>query len=60
MNMVNWLAADEDLISVRPKAPDSQQLNLNQKQMRTILLGGIFGLPLLIIVAGFTVWFPPE
>ena len=57
MNMVNWLAADEDLISIRAKAPDSQTLTLNQKQMRTILLGGIFGLPLLIIAAGFTVWF---
>ncbi|MBI4166196.1 MAG: GldG family protein [Acidobacteria bacterium] len=57
MNMVNWLAADEDLISIRPKAPDSQTLTLNQKQMRTILLGGIVGLPLLIILAGTTVWF---
>jgi ABC-type uncharacterized transport system involved in gliding motility auxiliary subunit len=57
MNMVNWLAADEDLISIRAKPPDSQTLTLNQKQMRTILLGGIFGLPLLIIVAGTTVWF---
>ncbi len=57
MNMVNWLAADEDLISIRAKPPDSQQLTLNQKQMRTIFLGGVAGLPLLIIVAGTTVWF---
>jgi ABC-type uncharacterized transport system involved in gliding motility auxiliary subunit len=57
MNMVNWLAADEDLISIRPKTPDAQQLNLNQKQMRTIFLGGVVGLPLLIIIAGTAVWF---
>ncbi len=57
MNMVNWLAADEDLISIRAKPPDSQQLTMTQKQMRTVFLGGVAGLPLLIIAAGFTVWF---
>jgi len=57
MNMVNWLSADEDLISIRPKPPQSQQLNLTRKQMRTLFFGGIVGLPLLIIVAGTTVWF---
>lgn len=57
MNMVNWLAADEDLMSIRPKPRDSQQLTLNQKQMRTIFLGGVVGLPLLIILAGAAVWF---
>lgn len=56
MNMVNWLSADEDLISIRPKPPESQQLNLTAKQMRTLLFGGVFGLPVLIIAAGVTVW----
>ena len=57
MNMVNWLAADEDLISIRPKPKDSQQLTLTQKQMRTVFLGGVVGLPLLIVLAGAAVWF---
>lgn len=56
MNMVDWLSADEDLISIRPKPPESQQLNLTTQQMRKLLFGGVFGLPLLIIVAGTTVW----
>mgnify|MGYP001560600205 CR=1 FL=1 len=56
MNMVKWLSADEDLISIRPKPPESQQLNLTTKQMRTLLFGGVFGLPVLIIAAGVTVW----
>jgi ABC-type uncharacterized transport system involved in gliding motility auxiliary subunit len=56
MNMVNWLSADEDLISVRPKPPESQQLNLTAKQMRTLLFGGVLGLPVLIIILGFSVW----
>lgn len=56
MNMVNWLSADEDLISIRPKPPESQELNLTSAQMRRIFFGGVLGLPLLIIAAGFTVW----
>ena len=56
MNMVNWLSADEDLISVRPKPPESQQLNLNARQMSRILYLGVIGLPLLIIAAGVGVW----
>jgi len=56
MNMVNWLSADEDLISIRPKPPESQQLNLTTQQMRKLLFGGVLGLPVLIIVAGITVW----
>lgn len=56
MNVVNWLSADEDLISIRPKPPESQQLNLNPQQMRRILYLGVLGLPLLIIAAGITVW----
>lgn len=56
MNMVNWLSADEDLISIRPKPPESQQLNLTNAQMSRLFYGGVIGLPLLIIVAGFTVW----
>jgi len=56
MNTINWLSADEDLISVRPKPQDSQHLDMNARQMRGLLLGGVLGLPLLIIVAGTLVW----
>jgi ABC-type uncharacterized transport system involved in gliding motility auxiliary subunit len=56
MNMVNWLSADEDLISIRPKPPESQQLNLTARQMQKLLFGGVLGLPLLIIIAGTSVW----
>lgn len=56
MNMVNWLSAEEDLISIRPKTPESQQLNMNAQQMRRVLYLGVLGLPLLIVAAGATVW----
>jgi ABC-type uncharacterized transport system involved in gliding motility auxiliary subunit len=56
MNTVNWLSADEDLISIRPKPRESQQLNLNAKQMRNLLVFGVLGLPLLIVGLGVGVW----
>jgi len=56
MNSLNWLSADVDLISIRPQPQESQQLNLTVKQMRQVLILGVLGLPLLIIIAGVTVW----
>jgi len=56
MNMVNWLTAEEDLISIRPKPPESQHLDLTQAQMRKILFLGVIGMPILIIVGGVGVW----
>ncbi|HET7841280.1 MAG TPA: GldG family protein [Terriglobia bacterium] len=56
MNMVNWLSAEEDLISIRPKPPENQHLDLNEQQMRRIFYLGVLGIPLLIIAAGFSVW----
>lgn len=56
MNMLSWLAAEEDMISIRPKPPESQHLDLTASQMRSILLLGVLGLPLLIVAAGTIVW----
>jgi ABC-type uncharacterized transport system involved in gliding motility auxiliary subunit len=56
MNAVNWLAAEEDMISIRPKPPEDQHLNVTQRQMNNILYFGVIGLPLLIIAAGTSVW----
>jgi len=56
MNMINWLSADVDLISVRPKPPESQHLMMNAAQMGRLLWLGVIGLPLLIVVAGTLVW----
>ena len=56
MNMVSWLAAEEDMISIRPKPPESQHLDLTASQMHEILFLGVLGLPLLIIAIGTFVW----
>ncbi len=56
MNMVNWLSAEEDLISIRPKAKEHQHLDMNQRQMGRLLYLGVFGLPLCIVLIGAGVW----
>jgi gliding motility-associatede transport system auxiliary component len=56
MNSVDWLAAEEGMISVRPKPPENQRLELNEQQMSRILYLGVFGIPLLIVALGISVW----
>src|SRR6266568_7424101 len=50
MNMVNWLSAEEDLISIRPQPPESQHLNMTAAQMREVFWLGVVGVPLLIVM----------
>ncbi len=56
MNMVNWLSQEEDLISIRPKPPESQHLTMTARQMDRVFYMGVIGLPLLIVVMGTSVW----
>ena len=56
MNMLNWLSADEDLISIRPKDPEDRRLSLNRAQMSLVFYASVLGLPLMIIAAGIGVW----
>ncbi|HUQ95286.1 MAG TPA: GldG family protein [Bryobacteraceae bacterium] len=56
MNILNWLSADEDLISIRPKDPMDRRLTISRAQMRFVLYSSVFILPLLVIGAGLSVW----
>lgn len=56
MNTINWLAQDEDLISIRPKQADDRRLNVNAAQMRLFLYFSLIALPLLIIGSGISVF----
>ena len=55
MNMVDWLTANEEMMSVRPKPPESQHLNLTAAQMNTVLFR-LIAVPVVIIGAGIIVW----
>lgn len=56
LNMVNWLSSDEDLISIRPKDPEDRRLNMNQRQLNLMFFGSVLGIPALMFLAGFSVW----
>jgi ABC-type uncharacterized transport system involved in gliding motility auxiliary subunit len=55
MNMIDWLSAEEDLISIRPKPPESQHLSLTAAQMNGLLLR-VAIVPLVILALGIMVW----
>jgi ABC-type uncharacterized transport system involved in gliding motility auxiliary subunit len=56
LNMLAWLSADEDLISIRPKDPEDRRIQLEQGQMNTVIVVSQFVLPLIAFVAGIVVW----
>jgi ABC-type uncharacterized transport system involved in gliding motility auxiliary subunit len=55
MNIVDWLSSNENLISIRPKPPEQQHLNLTARQMTGLLIK-VAAVPLLILIAGILVW----
>jgi ABC-type uncharacterized transport system involved in gliding motility auxiliary subunit len=56
LNMLNWLSSDEDLISIRPKEPEDRRITLSARQMALVFYASVIAIPLLIVAAGFGVW----
>ncbi len=56
LNTVNWLSSDEDLISIRPKPPEDRRITMTQRQFSGVLVTSQFVLSLIVVVAGFGVW----
>lgn len=56
LNAVNWLASDEDLISIRPKDRDDRSITLTRAQMNWVQVTSQFVLPLIVIFGGVSVW----
>ncbi len=56
LNMVSWLAQEEDLISIRPKSPQDRRIILSQSQQSMLRLLTVFILPGAVLVAGIMVW----
>jgi ABC-type uncharacterized transport system involved in gliding motility auxiliary subunit len=55
MNMISWLAQDEDLISIRPKAPEDRRVIMSQNQMIIVVLVTILLIPGIALAVGITV-----
>ncbi len=56
LNTINWLASDEDLISIRPKDREDRRITLTQSQMSWLRITSQFLLPLVVILGGISVW----
>ncbi|MGH9605815.1 MAG: GldG family protein [Terracidiphilus sp.] len=56
LNSIDWLASDEDLISIRPKPPADQHVTMTRAQLAWVRLTSQFGLPLIVILLGGFVW----
>ena len=56
LNTMDWLAHQQNFISIRPQSPTSAPLNLNAAEMKGILLIFLAGLPLLVILIAVGVW----
>ncbi len=57
LNEVNWLAEEEDMITIRPKEINDRRVNLTAKQSKTVMYISVIALPLIVIVAGVFIYF---
>lgn len=56
INIVNWLAGDDNLITVQPRATLDSGLTLSRTSMMIIVYGFLVLLPLGFLVTGGTIW----
>jgi len=55
-NAINWLSSDEDLISIRPKAPEDRRITMTAGQLSWVRAVSQFGLPFAVVILGISVW----
>jgi ABC-type uncharacterized transport system involved in gliding motility auxiliary subunit len=55
-NTIDWLAQDENLISIRPKAPTSRQVTLTLAQRAGLQWLDLIFLPGIVILTGVAIW----
>ena len=56
LNIINWLAQQENLISVRPRDPEDRRITLSQGQDRMIFWFTVLIVPGLLIAAAVHTW----
>jgi len=56
LNIVNWLAEEEDMITIRPKEIDDRRVNLTQKDSKIVFYLSVIALPLVVVIAGVVVY----
>ncbi len=56
INMVNWLANEEHLITIQPTAGKDSKLELTRTHLNIISIGFLLALPLLLVAMGVRIW----
>ena len=56
INAVDWLAEEEDLISIRPQQPTNRSLFLNSMQIGITIFTTLIVIPTAVLIAGLGVW----
>ena len=56
LNSINWLAQQENLISIRPKDPEDRRITVTADQQRRIFWLTVLIIPGLILFAGVQTW----
>jgi ABC-type uncharacterized transport system involved in gliding motility auxiliary subunit len=56
LNSVNWLAEEEDLISIRAKSPSNRSVTMSESQQRTFFWLSVLFMPLAVIGSGVYIW----
>ena len=57
LNTINYMAEEEDLISIRPKQVDDSRLTLTSAEVSTLFYLVVIAIPLLVIILGVIVFF---
>jgi ABC-type uncharacterized transport system involved in gliding motility auxiliary subunit len=56
LNMVNWVAQDEDLISVRPREPEDRRVVMTGQQQSNVGKLALWIIPGIVLLTGISVW----
>ena len=56
LNMINWLTADEDLISIRPKSAEDRPLTITAQKLNLVFWLSVVFFPFGIVAIGLATW----
>ena len=56
LNMINWLTADEDLISIRPKSAEDRPLTITAQKLNMVFWLSVVIFPLSVVGFGMATW----
>ncbi|MBI5787481.1 MAG: Gldg family protein [Candidatus Schekmanbacteria bacterium] len=56
LNIISWLAQEEDLISIRPKEEAKRMISLTETDMQMLFWLTVVAIPVAVLLAGIGVW----